>query len=94
MKKMFVLILAVVIGIAFAGVTFAADEKAPMKAADKPAMAAEKKDAAAPADKAMEKKDEKAEKKVEKKHHKKKAKKEEKKEEAKPAEAPAPAPAK
>jgi hypothetical protein len=81
MKKMFLVVLAVLIGFAFVTTTFAQD-KAPAKAADKPAVAADKAPAGDAA-KAADAKNVKAEKKVKKA---KKAKKEEKKEEA-----PAPA---
>jgi hypothetical protein len=100
MKKLLTIILAIVIGLAFVAVTFAQD-KGPVKAAekavatDKAAVAGDK--AAVAKDKAAlatDKKDLKAEKKQLKAEKKaaKKAKKEakEKAEEAKPAPAPAP----
>ncbi len=92
MKKFFMIVLAVVIGLAFVTTTFAQDKApAPDKKAEKAAVAADKDKAAgdkAPADA----KDKKPPKKAKKKAPKKDEKKEEKKDEAKKDEAkPAPA---
>lgn len=90
MKKFFMIVLAVVIGLAFVTTTFAQDKApAPEKKAEKAAVAADKDKAAgdkAPADA----KDKKPPKKAKKKAPKKEEKKDEaKKDEAKPAPAPA-----